>query len=502
VICPTITVNPTTVPAGTVGLPYALTYFTASGANGNVTFSLTGSLPNGMSLAGDLLSGTPTQQGSFPITVTATDAYGCGASRDYTIVINCPAIVINPATLPIGQLNMVYPTQSFSASGGNAPYVFSLTGALPAGMSFAGGTLSGSPTQPGEFPIVVTAQDQYGCVASRSLTLTINRPPVALCQNVTVTAASGGAAMADINNGSYDPDGDVITVTQTPAGPFPAGTHTVTLTADDGRGGVSSCTATVTVQASAPSVAITGPQSGVIYPVNTPVNFTGTFSDTSGTIHAGNWQFISNGASISQSVTVDETAGTVQTTQSFTAAGVYLVTLMVGNACGGQGTATTVGTDQFTAMVVIYDPGAGFVTGGGWINSPAGAFVANPGLTGKANFGFVSKYQNGATVPTGNTEFQFKAGNLNFHSSSYEWLVVAGARAQYKGSGTINGAGDYRFMLTAIDGQQPGGGGVDIFRIRIWNNNDVGLVYDNQLNAPDNADPTTVLGGGSIVIHK
>ena len=105
-----------------------------------------------------------------------------------------------------------------------------------------------------------------------------------------------------------------------------------------------------------------------------------------------------------------------------------------------------------------------------------------------------------ANVPSGNTEFQFKAGDLNFHSTSYELLVVAGARAQYKGSGTINGTGDYRFMLTAIDGQVNGGGGVDKFRIRIWDSD--GVIYDNQLGAGDTENPTTLLGGGSIVIHK
>jgi len=79
-------------------------------------------------------------------------------------------------------------------------------------------------------------------------------------------------------------------------------------------------------------------------------------------------------------------------------------------------------------------------------------------LTGKATFGFVSKYIKGKVDPTGNTEFQFKAGDLNFKSTSYEWLVVAGARAQFKGLGTINGTGNYGFMLTAIDGQISGGG--------------------------------------------
>lgn len=152
-------------------------------------------------------------------------------------------------------------------------------------------------------------------------------------------------------------------------------------------------------------------------------------------------------------------------------------------------------------LTVWYDPAAGFVTGGGWINSPAGAYSANPSLTGRANFGFVSKYEKGNTVPTGNTEFQFKAGNLNFSSTGYEWLVVAGARAQYKGTGTINGVSGYDFQLTAIDGALPGGGGADKFRIKIKNASG-GIIYDNMLNAPDTSDPSTILGGGNIVIHK
>ena len=85
----------------------------------------------------------------------------------------------------------------------------------------------------------------------------------------------------------------------------------------------------------------------------------------------------------------------------------------------------------------------------------------------------------------------------------YDWLVVAGARAQYKGSGRINGAGNFGFMLTAIDGEINGGGGVDKFRIKIWDkNNGDGVVYDNEMGAGSNGNPTTALAGGSIVIHK
>jgi hypothetical protein len=171
------------------------------------------------------------------------------------------------------------------------------------------------------------------------------------------------------------------------------------------------------------------------------------------------------------------------------------------SSTSGQ-TATTDQIDGMSAMIVVYDPNGSFVTGGGWIQSPAGAYVANPTMAGKANFGFVSKYQKGANVPTGNTEFQFKTGDLNFHSTSYDWLVVAGAKAMYKGTGKINGAGSYGFLISAIDGDLQGGS-PDRFRIKIWNgSNESAVVYDNQMGAADTASATTVLGGGSIVVHK
>jgi hypothetical protein len=151
--------------------------------------------------------------------------------------------------------------------------------------------------------------------------------------------------------------------------------------------------------------------------------------------------------------------------------------------------------------VVVYDPNGGFVTGGGWIISPAGAYAPAPSATGRAHFGFVSKYQKGATVPTGKTDFEFKAVGLEFASTSYEWLVVAGAKAQYKGAGTLNGVAGYKFILTANDVQVSGGVGTDRFRIKIWKNGETTPLYDNQRGAADDAVVTTEIAGGSIVVH-
>jgi hypothetical protein len=152
--------------------------------------------------------------------------------------------------------------------------------------------------------------------------------------------------------------------------------------------------------------------------------------------------------------------------------------------------------------VVVYNPNGGFVTGAGWINSPAGAYVANPGASGRAHFGFVSRYQRGTTVPAGMTDFEFRTVDMNFTSTSYEWLVVAGAKAQYKGVGTINGSGNYGFLLSAVDGQVTGGGGVDKVRIKIWDKTKGdALVYDNQQGSTDDATATTAIGAGAIVVH-
>jgi hypothetical protein len=90
-----------------------------------------------------------------------------------------------------------------------------------------------------------------------------NQLPIAVCRNVTVPAGSNCAAEADINNGSSDPEGGPITVTQSPAGPYPLGTTTVTLTVTDNKGAQSQCTGTVTVTDSTPPL-ITCPVNSVV----------------------------------------------------------------------------------------------------------------------------------------------------------------------------------------------------------------------------------------------
>lgn len=179
----------------------------------------------------------------------------------------------------------------------------------------------------------------------------------------------------------------------------------------------------------------------------------------------------------------------VEENHTYETPGVYQITLTITDDDGGSD------TESLSYYIVVYDSNDGFVTGGGWIIAPPGSYPADPNLTGKATFGFVSKYKKGKTYPEGNTEFQFHAAGMNFHSHTYDWLIVAGSRAMYKGSGTINGEGNYTFMLTCLDGKNSGD--VDTFRIKIWYEDDNGddvIVFDNGNDTP--------LEAGQITIHK
>ena len=185
--------------------------------------------------------------------------------------------------------------------------------------------------------------------------------------------------------------------------------------------------------------------------------------------------------------------GPISATHSYTTSGLYPVSVTVDDHDGGV-------TTQTFESVVVFDPSGGFVTGGGVTQSPTGALVANPTASGPATFGFVSKYVKGANTPTGNTQFRFHAGDFELSSTAYDWLVVSGARAQYKGTATVNDQTGYGFLLTAVDGARLPGGGPDRLRVKVWRLSDGSIVYDNQPGDADSAVLTTAITGGQIVI--
>jgi internalin A len=267
--------------------------------------------------------------------------------------------------------------------------------------------------------------------------------------------------VSDSGSGVASPPADVIYSTN--------GTYTASATVYDNAGNSAIATfGPITIDKTPPTVTVNTPANYGVYAEGMALNFSA--SDTGGSVLA----FLT--------ATLVSPQGTLSVSSGYVPGqGVYVLTIVATDNAGNSATEVR--------NFVVYDPSAGFVTGGGWINSPVNTNYQYMQVGGKASFGFVSKYLKGAKVPTGNTEFQFHEGSLNFSSTSYDWLVVNqnATNAQYKGSGTINGQGDYFFMLWAKDGSP------DTFRIQIWDKATSKILYDN--------GTAQAIGGGSIVVH-
>ena len=356
-------------------------------------------------------------------------------------------------------------------------------------------------TESSDFPATSAAYDSFHNGGYDTFVLKLpatNRLPRLAISQPLIAVDEGQIAS---NSGTVtDADGDTVTLTASAGEVTDLGDGTwswslattdglsesllVTIYADDGKGKIAESSFELIVHNVAPSIDAI---SAAIEPVSIneqPVTVEVFFSDPgTGDTHDVTWNW-GDGTSETQS---DMTSPAAQS-HSYGEAGVYAVELAVTDDDRGSAI-------ERYEFIVVYDPDGAFVIGGGWIESPVGAYSPAPSLSGIASFGFVSKYKKGATVPTGNTEFPFHAGSLNFRSTSYAWLIVTGSDyARYKGFGIINGqlAPDgepYKFLLWAGDDDP------DTFRIKIWwdDGETETVVYDNGMDQ--------TIGGGSIVIH-
>ncbi|MDQ4628895.1 beta strand repeat-containing protein, partial [Janthinobacterium lividum] len=211
----TVSLTPATLPNPTAEAVYTTT-LTAAGGTAPYTFSVSsGTLPAGLSLnaATGVLSGTTNVAGSFPFSIKVTDSStGTGApfsaTSSYTLTVGAPTITVTPATLPAATVATAY-SQPLSASGGVAPYAYTVSGgSLPAGLALSSsGLLSGTPTAAGSFTLTVQAADAHQFTGTQSYTLVVSSATVSLTpaalSNPTAEAAYSATLSATGGTAPY-----------------------------------------------------------------------------------------------------------------------------------------------------------------------------------------------------------------------------------------------------------------------------------------------------------
>ena len=135
-----------------------------------------------------MISGTPTQAGTFTVAITATDSTTAAnggpfssASKSLSLVVPLRPSRSRPPRCRAPTFGTSYTAPALTASGGTSPYTFAATG-LPSGLTLTNGVISGTPTQSGTFTVGITATDSTTGAnggpfssAAKSLSLMVNQ---------------------------------------------------------------------------------------------------------------------------------------------------------------------------------------------------------------------------------------------------------------------------------------------------------------------------------------
>jgi hypothetical protein len=167
------------LPNATPGSAYSQV-LAVTGGFAPYNWSTSGTPPPGLAFSAGVLSGTPTQSGSFNFTVRVSDSSGSFTTKAFSLTVTAP-LTITTDSLPGGTAGSAY-SQAFAATGGIPPYTWSVAPAtLPSGLALsASGVLSGAPTQGGTSNFTVRVTDASGAFTTKIFTLTVTVPPVTL----------------------------------------------------------------------------------------------------------------------------------------------------------------------------------------------------------------------------------------------------------------------------------------------------------------------------------
>ncbi|NYF90957.1 beta strand repeat-containing protein [Tunturibacter empetritectus] len=427
-----LSITSTTFAGATSTQPYTTT-LSATGGTAPYTWSVTG-LPAGLTLGGNgVIAGTPTATGSFPIAIAITDAGSPTLTAKATISLSVVApiapLAITTTTFAGATSTQPY-SATLSATGGTAPYTWSVTG-LPAGLTLgSNGVIAGTPTATGNFSISVTVTDSQSPAKTASATIPLSVTaaiaPLAITTTTfagatstqpytTTLSATGGTApytwsVTGLPAGLTLGSNGVIAGTPTATGSFPI---SVTVTDSQSPAKTASATIPLAVTAAIAPLAIT----------------TTTFA----------------GATSTQpyTTTLSATGGTAPYTWSVTG-------LPAGLALGSNGViaGTPAATGNFSISVTVTDSQSPAKTASATISLAVTAAIAPLSITSTTFAGATSTQPYTTTLSaTGGT-------------APYTWSVTglpAGLTLGSNGviAGTPTATGNFSISVTVTDSQSP-----------------------------------------------
>ncbi len=177
------------LPAGKVGVEYKYQFTAVGGPAGTqYAWQIPGSVPGLTGSEDGVLRGVPTAAGTYTlqnVKVTGRAAAKTGAAGDFTLQIlpreevivpdSGPAPLIISGGYPDGGIGSYYSSNPLQASGGQAPYEWSISnGNIPSGLSFSpNGQIGGYANQYGIFTFTVQVRDQANRSARAERTIHI-----------------------------------------------------------------------------------------------------------------------------------------------------------------------------------------------------------------------------------------------------------------------------------------------------------------------------------------
>lgn len=342
---PSITTNPALT--ATAGTAYS-SAINASGGTAPFTWSVTGTLPPGLSIGTSTtnsvtISGTPTG-GNATVTIKVADAVGSTSSQQFTITVNAaPALAITNTSLAAGVTGTAY-SQTLAATGGVKSYTWAISsGSLPAGLSLnsSSGAITGTPTGPlvGTISFTVQVTDSgtpTHNTKSAALSIAVSAPAL----SVTTTSLAGGTLGTAYSASVAATGGITPYAWSVSAGSLPAG---LTLNASTG--------------------AITGTPTGN---VTGPVSFTVKVTD------AETPTALSATANLSITITAPPLSVTTTTLPTGVVNSTYSATLQATGGVSPYSWAVTTGT----------------LPAGLSLNASTGAITGTPTASGTANLTF------------------------------------------------------------------------------------------------------------------